>query len=64
MGDTREKAAGKGTESGVMADPYRLGYRDPPFRSKSLKGNPGMARPQLGNAPLQRRLDILIRQDV
>jgi hypothetical protein len=47
-----------------MADPYRLGYRDPPFRSKSLHCNAGVARLQLSNAPLQRRTDILIRQDV
>jgi hypothetical protein len=47
-----------------MADPYRLWYRDPPFRSKSLRDNPGVARLQLGNARLQRRIDILIRQDV
>src|SRR5215469_4060297 len=47
-----------------MADPYCVGYGDPPFRSKSLHGNPGVARLQLGNAPLERRTDILIRQDV
>ena len=47
-----------------MANPYRLGYRDPPFRSKSRHGNPGVGRLQLGNVPLQRRTDILIRQDV
>jgi len=35
-----------------MADPYRVGYGDLPFRSKSLHGNPGVARLQLGNAPL------------
>src|SRR5262249_38422462 len=47
-----------------MADPYRVGYGDLPFRSKSLHGNPGVARLQLGNAPLERGTDILIRQDV
>src|SRR6516162_2187440 len=47
-----------------MADLYCVGYGDPPFRSKSLHGNPGVARLQLGNAPLERRTDILIRQDI
>src|SRR6516165_433350 len=47
-----------------MVDPYCVEYGDPPFRSKSLHGNPGVARLQLGNAPLERRTDILIQQDV
>ena len=47
-----------------MPDPQRVGYRDPPFRSESLDGNPGIAGLQRSNAPLQRRTDIIIRQDV
>src|SRR5436309_15131259 len=47
-----------------MADPQRVGYRDPPFRSPSFDANPGIARLQRGNAPLQRRTDILIGQDI
>src|SRR5438309_9747340 len=47
-----------------MADPQRVGYRDPPSRSPSFDANPGIACLQRGNAPLQRRTDILIGQDI
>jgi hypothetical protein len=37
---------------------------DPPFRSQSLDGDPGIAGLQRLNPPLQRRADIVIGQDV
>jgi hypothetical protein len=59
-----EKATGEGCESRSVSDPQRVGYRDTPFRSRSLDGNPGVARLQRNNAPLQRRSDILIGDEI
>src|SRR3954452_13076145 len=59
-----EKAPGEGCESGVVADPQRIGYRDPPFRPEGLNGNPRIAGLQCRNTPLQCRTNIIIGQDV
>jgi hypothetical protein len=59
-----EKAMGERCEGGIVPDPQRVGYQNPPFRSQSLDGDPGIAGLQRLNPPLQRRVDIVIGQDV
>ena len=59
-----QKAPGEGCERGVVPDPQRVGYHDPPFRPQSLDANPGVVGMQCSNTPLQRHTDITIGQDV
>src|SRR5947207_1864517 len=60
IGDISQKAPGEGCESGVVPDPQRVGYGDPPFRPQTLHGNPGVAGLQGRDTPLQCRADITI----